>query len=440
MANSRHRWLHEQIERWEQSGWIDAHTAGRLRAAYPVREGTARSAAIAGFAVLGALLAAGGLIMLLAHNWSFLPRPVRFAVSLLPLLSAQGLALWAVAQSRLSPAWREGTGLFWSLAVGVTLAMVSQSYHISSERDDFFLAWALLIIPLAYLLPSGWGGVIYLVLAVAWSLPPSEEWFNRLLLWPMILAACPAAFRRAPIAQRSAGGFLFLQWAFAISLLFATAVASSYFWRGFLAPLYGTLFSLYIAIDLLASSAPDQPLRRRPFRVLGITGSLVLLVCLSFDEVWKDMYPGISGRADGTVPRFKQSLDPALAILWTLAAWTIFVRRYREWAQPSTGLIATGTLLLLLYGARGGLIGSGTAALLCNLLLVTLGGSWIVVGVKRNLPVWLNGGFALWAVLAVLRFFDSEWPLLIRGLAFSAVGIALLILNAVLARRLRRTR
>lgn len=440
MANGRHRWLHEQISHWEQSGWVDAETAGRLRAAYPVRQGPARSAAVAGFAVFGALLAGGGLILLLAHNWPFLSRPARFAVSLLPLLSAQGLALWAIAQSRRSPAWREGIGLFWSLAVGITLAMVSQSYHISAELDDFFLAWALLILPIAYLLPSGWSGVIYLALAVAWSLPPSEEWFKRLLLWPMILAVCPAAFRRDTMAQHSAGGFLFLQWAFAISILLATAVASLDFWRGFLVPLYGTLFSLFIAVDLIASSAPDQSLRRRPFRVLGTIGGLVLLFCLTFDEVWRGVYPSISGHADGTIPWLEKWFDPALAILWTLAAVTIFVRRGGEWASPSTSLIAIGTLVLLLYVARGNLIGSGVAALLCNLLIVMLGGSWIAVGLKRNLLAWLNGGFALWAVLAVLRFFDSDWPLLVRGFAFSAVGIALLILNAALARRLRRAR
>ncbi len=58
----------------------------------------------------GALLIGAGIILMLAHNWEDLSRPVRAALSFLPLLLAQGLAGWALVRRPESLAWREGTG------------------------------------------------------------------------------------------------------------------------------------------------------------------------------------------------------------------------------------------------------------------------------------------------------------------------------------------
>ena len=49
----------------------------------------------------------GGIILLVAHNWDFLTRPVRCAIAFAPLVLSQALAIFVLLRRNESAPWRE---------------------------------------------------------------------------------------------------------------------------------------------------------------------------------------------------------------------------------------------------------------------------------------------------------------------------------------------
>src|SRR5881628_3714364 len=88
-------WLFEQLPTWVSEGLMTPEAADRLRGRYGNQDDSGgKRWAIILFSVIGAALIGGGIILLLAHNWEELSRPMRAGISFAPLLVAQALAAW----------------------------------------------------------------------------------------------------------------------------------------------------------------------------------------------------------------------------------------------------------------------------------------------------------------------------------------------------------
>ena len=75
-----------------RGGVVSAEAADKLRQHYgPLGKTDGRRIALVLFGLLGAVLIGGGIILLIAYNWSELTRPVRAAISFAPLVLAQVL-------------------------------------------------------------------------------------------------------------------------------------------------------------------------------------------------------------------------------------------------------------------------------------------------------------------------------------------------------------
>src|SRR5205807_1373248 len=92
--------------------------------------GDKRNWALVSFAVLGGILIGSGIILVLAHNWEDLTRPMRTVIAMLPMVVAQGLAAWVILRRTESKAWREGVGAYWSASIGASIALVAQTYNL----------------------------------------------------------------------------------------------------------------------------------------------------------------------------------------------------------------------------------------------------------------------------------------------------------------------
>src|SRR2546425_4608995 len=121
MKDRKHvAWLYEQLDTLVSQGILTAETADQLRRHFGEveTEGSGRRWAIILFSIIGGALIGGGIILLLAHNWEQLSRPVRAAIAFVPLLGAQALAAWILWTGRKGAALREGVGTFLALAIG----------------------------------------------------------------------------------------------------------------------------------------------------------------------------------------------------------------------------------------------------------------------------------------------------------------------------------
>ena len=92
MARHNAGWLLSELPTLVEEGVLSQSAADRLRTRYADAAGAdERNWALNVFAVLGAVLVGGGLILVLAHNWDAFSRPLRVVLSLGPLMAAQAL-------------------------------------------------------------------------------------------------------------------------------------------------------------------------------------------------------------------------------------------------------------------------------------------------------------------------------------------------------------
>jgi uncharacterized membrane protein len=109
------QWLIEELPTLEKEGVLNSDCRSRLERYYDKQVTTRTHWATIAFAVLGALLIGGGIILLFAHNWEALSRPARAVLSVCPLMI--GAALSGLALRRGGTGLRESAGIFHSLAV-----------------------------------------------------------------------------------------------------------------------------------------------------------------------------------------------------------------------------------------------------------------------------------------------------------------------------------
>src|SRR3954447_26837806 len=184
------RWLRGELPGLVASGVITEETSRALAAHYPEpAKGSSRSLAFVLLAIIGSALIAGGIILLIAHNWDEFSRPVRSAFAFAPLLAAQALVLFVLLRRDGSPAWRESAAIFLVAAIGTAIAVVSQTYQIHGSIAQFILTWLFLGLPIVYVMRTTFGAAVYICGASTWLLHkdvyPRET--SPLLFWVLLI-------------------------------------------------------------------------------------------------------------------------------------------------------------------------------------------------------------------------------------------------------------
>src|SRR5574341_805611 len=225
MKNSKHiQWLYRELPALMNDGVITAETADKLHAYYgDIKDGSKSRIALIIFGVLGALLVGSGIILLLAHNWDGLSRATRTVLSFAPLLIGQLMAGWTLVGKNESVAWREGTATFLMIAIGASISLIGQTYHLSGDTGKFLLAWMLLSVPLAYLLRATAPAILYLWGITAWAGVRQYEAGHALFFWPLAALVIPH-FWQAAKENRYGIRAIILGWGISLSLCVATGI------------------------------------------------------------------------------------------------------------------------------------------------------------------------------------------------------------------------
>ena len=440
MSRRSIRWLNEQLSELVADGVLDEDSAERLRERYPAPSSMSGTRlAIVICACFGALLIGSGVILLIAHNWEHLGRPMRTAISILPLLISQVLAGWVLVRRGESTAWREGSATFLVLSLAAAMALVDQTYHTGDDLESFLWRWSLLMAPLPWLLNSSVAAVIFLASLTWWAGAAKADRLEVIWLWPLALAVVPhliSVLRSDRRGLRAAN----LQWACALFLCVAAGVGLEWRVPGLWIVVYTGLFALMIAGG--ASIRRDEEgLWRRPFEVVGIAGSVILWLILSFDEPWRNI--GWNHIRDDE--RFHQAasfFDVVLAVALPLAALLVVflvLDRRRNALQMIWAASVPLVAVMWPWVASGDTSDARyVAAIAFNLLLFGVGIATISSGIRSQHLGTVNLGMMVVALLVVVRFFDAEIGFVAKGLAFIAIGVGFLVANLILSRRLKR--
>lgn len=431
----RLRWLYRELPELVGQGVIPPEIAERIRQHYGEPElagSAAKRWAIVLFSVLGSALIGGGIILLLAHNWEDLSRPARAIISIAPLAIAAALGLWLLWTERESAAWREGVGAAQALAIGASIALVAQTYNLGGRFDEFMLTWALLALPIAYLLRSTLPMVLYLVGIAVWT--GSVTYWPGVGLWyfPLLAAALPFLWWTGR-ENRYHPRPVLLGWTLAITVCVGAGFALGRVCDKLDAwpVLFGGLFAaLYLIGTRWRGEAPS--VWQRPFQNVGALGAVGLSLVLSFKEVWSRAgWRYYWEDADFSLAGARL----AVAAIFPIAALALWVWSWRRqaWGEIMLGVVAP----LVIVGWVASMYDAVEMlrSALFTLYLFVLGIGTLVVGFRGQRLGAVNAGLAVLAAVVLCRFFDSDLSFLVRGVAFIVIGVGFLATNLALSRR-----
>src|SRR4051812_11249424 len=333
------RWLLAELPELIANGVLTPEAADALRQHYssPPSEAPRRLGFILS-AILGSLLVGAGVVLLVAHNWDFLSRPIRCGIAFTPLLLSQALAVFVLLRRTGSAAWREAAAILNVAAIGTAIALVSQTYQIQGDFARFILVWMLLALPIVYVFGTGIGLSAYFAGATVWVMSSKNGsfWFGAnpedLWAWVLLLLGLPAflfLWKRNRNGYATLLALTSLAVAAAFSLGRTDDIGAQSFWRCSFAG-YWTLVYLVGAVAF----KDWRPTRPHPFVAFGWIGILSLSVVLSFQEFWRTHQ--WQNAVDLTPRHYPDLLAGGIQAGWVLAA--ILFGAHAIWKRRNVNL------------------------------------------------------------------------------------------------------
>lgn len=418
------RWLLAELPAWEAEGLLSPGQAEALRLRYVPAAG-GRNWATTLFFIAGLLVAGLGIVLILAHNWEELSRPLRAALALAPFLPALGLGYFALWKRPESPLFREGAGALLATAVAASIALVGQTYQFPGDEWSYLRTCLILIIPSAYVLRSAAAAVAAFLCLIAMTSTLSPGQGHHLQFY-LLLAATLGYLFLVSRTNRHGAQAAVLSWAAALCLAFTlNAVVGPY--RARLTSTF--LFAAMVCLGRTRfSGAPD--FWRRGFEIVGGCG--IVLGMLIFDSI------GGKPLDWSTVLR----LSPA-----------------DMWSVGTAGALLALAVLLWLDGLRAhdavaGLFGAAWLAEIAAQTIWSSSGDqdWVIVihsiyhlvlgaglvwtGTRAHSLGRVNVGSLILIILVLFRFFDQDFSFVARGVAFLAAGAGFILLHLWARRRL----
>ena len=437
MKPSKHLpWLYEQLPELVNSGVLSAEAAERLRTHYGEipRRDRLRLALIA-CSILGALLVGLGIILLFAHNWEDLTRPMRTALSFAPMVLGQVLAGYTLARQKHVLAWSEGAGIFLTLAIGASIALVAQTYHLSDDPAAFMLTWMLLSLPLVYLLEASAPALIYLWGITTWAENSQSEYGHAFWFWLLFIAVLPHYWQIVR-ADRASSRSALLGWGLALCLCIAPGIALEHAVPGLWIVTYTALFSaLWLAGWKWFDDVPS--LWQRAFQIVGGGGALVLSFILTYSWPWKEI--GWRHLREGAgYQEFGVFMDCLIAAAFFALSLYLLSRTFSGLNRIQVFVAIIPVLTLVAFTLTSLDVNKIVLTVSFNFIVLAAGVITMQEGIQKENLGMVNLGMLIISALIVMRFFESEWSFLTRGLVFIALGAGFLVTNWIIIRRGQR--
>jgi hypothetical protein len=433
------RWLLAELPELIADGVVTEETAEALRQHYSSQPSdNSRRIGFILSAILGSVLVGAGTILLVAHNWDFLSRPIRCAIAFAPLVLSQALATFVMLRRNGSAPWRETAAILNIAAIGTAIALVSQTYQIQGDFARFILVWMLLALPVVYLFRTGVGLSAYFIGATVWVWSSKHgdffgAWPNDLWVWPILFLGVPMfvlLWRQNRNGSATLLALTTLTIAAAFSLGQTDEIGAQSFWR--------CSFAAFWAIVYLvgAVSFDDwRATRPHPFVAIGWIGVLSLTIVLSFQDVWRSR--AWQNAVDFMPRHYPDLLAAGMQIMWVLTAllfggYAVWKHREKNLAPALLTPVALIAWILAKYSGEMG------PSLLLNLFALGLGVFTLLRGVRAGRVFEANLGMVVIAILGTARFFDNDVEFVVRGIAFIAIGLGFLVTNLVVFNRKAR--
>lgn len=361
---------------------------------------------------VGGLLIGGGIIMIFAHNWDQISRSTRMLLALLPLVVAQVFAMTGIFPRQRGVAWRETAAAFMFCAVPAAIALIGQTYHISSDFQSFQTLWFLLVLPFLYLLRSKLTALLAMMLA-AWMAGLHHGDY-----WLCALALLPFYFLAEPLGRSQANPTL--GWLFALG--FALSILMNDFWAMHnQATTTLVLMASSLSIYLLGSfTEPRSGFWLRPFSNIGALGVAINLFVYTFKDVWTLNNSDLGLTVNSL-------LSSHLMLLIFAVAGLICACLYKRTDLMPLGGAALFSIAVALVPTSTWPPGGFIVA--ANFIVLGLGIWYLWLGINANSTSRMNFGLIMIMLIILMRFFDQDFSFIVKGIAFILMGSAFIGVN-----------
>lgn len=420
--------IQKELPELLQAGVITEETAEKIRVYYAQQKRSSNTLTII-FGILGALLTALGIILIVAHNWDELTKSTKTIFAFLPLVIGQLVTGFVLFKHHNQTGWKESATAFLFIAIGASIALVSQVYHLPGSLSSFLFLWMLLGFPLIYIMRSSIASLLFIAGITYYGAYANyfEHWrINDYWYWILFLGVLPHYYRLLKNNPQSNFTY-FHNWLIPLSLTIILGSVGDDV-AEILTLDYFALFSLFYLIgkiDVFSS----QKLITNGYTILGKLGISALLIFTSFDFIWEDMrhssnsFLDLFNSPETATAAILISLVVVLLILFYRSKNTLILKDYWSFSLPVFAL-------LFMIG-----FSFPYTAVLVNLMILGLGIFTIQQGIQQNHLGILNYGLLFIAILAVCRFFDSDLSFVLRGSLFVLVGVGFFASNIFLIKK-----
>jgi uncharacterized membrane protein len=420
--------LRKEISELLSAGIINQETADNIEQYYQAKAGPPQNKLVIVFGILGSLLVGLGILLILAHNWDDLPRMIKTIIAFVPLIGGQAICGYALLRQKTSTVWREASSAFLVMAIGICISLIGQIYNIPGALDSFLLTWALLALPVIYVMRSSTASLLYLA-GITWYASEVGYWSRgdqeSYVYWGLFALALPHYYLLYK-HKRESNFFTFHNWFIPLSVITILGTVAT----GIEELMFIAYMSLLGALYQIGN-APllrEQKIRNNGYLVLGSLGSVGLLLVLSFDWFWENLRT-----KDLSTEYWLQSPEMIAAAVLSLCALVLLI--YQNKRESPMTIKPVELVFLLFIGIFLVGLHSPLVTVLINLLVLAIGILTIREGALHNHFGILNYGLLIITALIFCRFFDTNLSFILRGLLFVIVGLGFFYANYWMSRR-----
>lgn len=368
--------------------------------------------------VSGSLLIGVGLCLIFVSFWKDFPLPLQTAFSLLPMLGAQGFALYVFLRRRADVVWRECAAVLWCVGMISTVALINSIFDIHCGYINCLFIDILICLPAAFILRAVSPLALYFYMIIHWSL------FTPYAALSIPLLAIPLCFPLL-LRKKEDERYKFTVWLSAIAAVIFTVAQILLRLDDVSLAAVGLLVLPFLALYAVGSQDSDYTLPFKPIGILGCAGTLSFLSAY----VWSKS-PSLSvlemnfaDFADG-----KEFYILSLLILLGLAGAVFFGRQSFSENAPKILLCAFafgGAFFAALHAP----ISESPLLWLVILCTVGFGGTLIYTGLQQLKLLPANLGLIVIFIQLLMLVYAQNIHTLFLGIVLLIFGAALIGVN-----------
>lgn len=429
-------WLLAEIPVLKSMGILDELHAEQMQAHYTPMLAEENHSSYSKFMIflylIGAVMIAGGILLLTAHNWDSMPNSVRLAITFVPLMIAAGFSFHTLFVKWDSAVRRESSAILTAAGIASLLALVSQIYHIHGELGSFVAYCLFFTVPLTLLFDSHllcFISTIGLFICTGDNLlyhfhhfiPPeikAAQWFSIVLLLPYIIRCQlgkPGFFMDCASCTYLTAVLLTMwtlsgkEWSDAGYLLMSSALASALWANGI--------------SRWAAHPSPGNGVN--PQLILPFLYSSVLYIVTS-GTGWKL-------KCDFLL----QAMHDGVYIL--AFAFFILIQILCTMRKPSIAHIAPVllTVFMIVYPPISG--GNDVLVMIVSSVFMLASSAAFFVHIlrKADLMFLIFGEIQLFAFISH-HFFNTNWSILTRSIVFIITGLVFIFITRLIVKYFRK--